>query len=156
MDKLLGQVGQCACVKQPAAAAHTKTQHLRTHTYTARTYTPHTHAHEHTWTRKHTHTPHMNIHGRAHTHTPQRKHTHMRWNIHTRTHTHTARQDKGSDTCAQVRCYVFKLNGSAINTLTQVKVVSYLRIRTNSSIHTKCCLRYYQRMSNMRRTGTLW
>ena len=36
--------------------------------------------------------------------------------LHTNARAHDARQDKGSDTLAQVRGYVFKHNGSAIDT----------------------------------------
>jgi hypothetical protein len=69
--------------------------------YTHRTHTPHTHAPVHEHTRKHRHT---------HTNT----HTHTR--LHTNARAHDARQDKGSDTLAQVRGYVFNHNGSAIDT----------------------------------------
>ena len=71
-----------------------------------------------------------NIHGNTQTNIHTHKHTHnarhdKRSNIYTEAHTHTAhtharaqtvRQDKGSDTLAELRCYVFKHNGSAFDT----------------------------------------
>ena len=67
------------------------------------------------------HNMHMrtNIYGNAHTsalHTHTNAHTHKHIHTHTHARANTARQDEGSDTLAEERCYVLKHNGSAIDT----------------------------------------
>ena len=109
----------------------------RIHTPQARTYTPHTYnAHTH---RTHTHMgtnihrtsrqrpvtyteAHAHAHTRTCTHrTSRQRKQHIHGSAHTHPHeralcAHTIHQDKGNDTLAQVRRYVFECNGSAIAT----------------------------------------
>jgi hypothetical protein len=90
----VGHVRMCQAAFSSRANAYIPRKHTHTHCI----HTPHTHAHKHEHTVKRTQT-------RAHTHT----------------RTHNARQDKGSDTLAEVRRYVFKHNGSAIDTRAQAR-----------------------------------
>ena len=109
----------CACAKQPAAHTHAPRQQVRMHTYTTSTliqtiYTHRTHTHmrtnmethiraqTHTHTYTHTHTPHVKTKAATHT---QNAHTQAR----THARAHNARQDKGSNTLAEVRSYVLNI-----------------------------------------------
>ena len=105
------------CAKHPAA-------HTHTHTARANAYIHRNHAHTHR-----THTAHTNMRTNLHGNTHTNKHTHMhtqhasrqrQQHIHRSAHTHarahTIRKEKGSDIHAELRRYVFKHNGSAIDT----------------------------------------
>ena len=83
LDKLLRQVGQCACGKQPAA-------HTQTHSTYERTHTPHAR----TQARTHTHTDTLHTRTCAQTYTDEHTHrtrTHHTYTHTTHTHTHTHR-----------------------------------------------------------------